>query len=183
MSRFGPKDINRDFVIWCWISKMCQLKWSAIIEKLTSFICELTFLFRSHVHVSTKSVARDFVLSIDVTCDHVWNKLQIKYTRQILNTDLTNKLTLICFHSGQFFWVSINTLVTVLKARDWLWELCSLFRAARHFDERRLPALGRGSPDPVFDGLNSAQKVWQSLPRESWDRPTNSTNSSNFLRM
>ena len=106
---------------------MCQLKWSAIIEKLTSFICELTFLFRSHVHVSTKSVARDFVLSIDVTCDHVWNKLQIKYRRQILNTDLTNKLNPHLFSlSGQFFWVSINTLVTVLKARDWLWELLTI---------------------------------------------------------
>ena len=50
--------------------------------------------------------------------------VRVRFWTQIWLT--TNKPTLICFHSGQFFWVSINTLVTVLKARDWLWELLSI---------------------------------------------------------
>ena len=43
------------------------------------------------------------------------SNVRVRFWTQIWLT--TNKPTLICFHSGQFFWVSINTLVTVLNVK------------------------------------------------------------------
>ena len=51
--------------------------------------------------------------------------LGVRFQTQIWLT--TNKLNPHLFSlCGQFFWVSINTLVTVLKARYWLWELLTV---------------------------------------------------------